>query len=143
MALHFILIPFFTLIITQLIKGIIDGLQRRFSWYDFVSPGGFPSSHTAFITALAVMVGYYQGFSSSNFAIVLAVAILVIWDAKVLRIIIGKQSKEINRINRFLPAEEAYKYKVLPERIGHQTIEIFAGLVFGVLIPTLYILFFN
>lgn len=137
----FVLVPIATLIIVQIIKGTLHGLKSQFSWRDFFSPGGMPSSHTALVVCLATLIGYYQGLNSASFAIAVVLAILIIWDAGVLRRIIGKHAGFINKTVHLLPPAEGAKYEFLEERIGHTFWEIVWGFVAGLAIPALYILF--
>lgn len=43
--------------------------DRRLDWRHAVSPGGMPSSHTAFVVGMATAVGWFEGTSSAMFAV--------------------------------------------------------------------------
>jgi acid phosphatase family membrane protein YuiD len=135
------IVPIATLIIVQIIKGVLHGLKNKFSWRDFFSPGGMPSSHTALVVSLAALIGYYDGVNRPAFALAVVLTILIIWDAGVLRQIIGKHAQIINKIIHSLPAAEGVQYVFLEERVGHKFWEIFWGFIAGLAISAIYILF--
>lgn len=141
MSLALFIIPVICMLIAQVIKGIIHGVKHQFSWKDFVAPGGFPSGHAALVTSLAVMVGYFYGTNSAVFAIAIILAFVIIWDAGVLRQIVGKHAQVINRIIHDLPAEAGAKYKHLSERVGHTGWELLGGIILSFIITAIYILF--
>ena len=67
----------------QLAKYLIDGL-RRSDWsprHLLFGSGGMPSSHTAFVTALAAMAWMQEGPESLAFAICFVLAFIVMTDA--------------------------------------------------------------
>ena len=54
----------------QVIKTVIHLLvERKLEWDRLVGMGGMPSSHTAFVFSLCLMMGIQQGFQSPAFAI--------------------------------------------------------------------------
>ena len=54
----------------QVIKVLIDlAIRRRSSWSALISSGGMPSSHSAFVCALAVSMGIAYGWHSPLFAL--------------------------------------------------------------------------
>lgn len=135
------IVPVCALIFTQVIKGILHGLNDKFSWRDFFSPGGMPSSHSALIVSLAALIGYYDGFGGAAFAIAVVLVILVIWDAGVLRQIIGGHARAINSLIHSLPASMNVKRDFLEERVGHKFLEILWGIIIGLAVSSVYILF--
>ncbi len=62
--------------------------------------GGMPSSHSALITGAASGVGYELGFDSSIFALSVAVALIVMYDASGVRKSAGIQAAEINKLSK-------------------------------------------
>lgn len=90
--------------------------------------GGIPSSHSAFVTALCVTIGFRHGFVSDMFAICAVFALIVMYDALRLRGVVQEQAKLLNRlVDRYHPEEIAG----LPEMIGHTCWEILAGIAVG------------
>ncbi len=119
-------------VITTLIK------NKRFDFKRFIGAGGMPSSHSAFVTSLAVSVGIEKGFYGTEFAISAVIALVVMYDAAGVRRAAGQQAKILNKI-----VEEWDKYDVsekdkkLKELLGHTPKEVFAGAILGILIALL------
>ena len=62
--------------------------------------GGMPSSHSALITGAASGIGCELGFDSPVFALSVAIAFIVMYDASGVRKSAGIQAAEINKISR-------------------------------------------
>ena len=60
--------------------------------------GRMPSSHSAVVCSLAVLVGKYQGFDSAMFGIALILAAVVMYDAAGVRRAAGKQAALLNKM---------------------------------------------
>jgi len=134
MSYTIVLTPFIALIIAQTIKVIIDSIKGEFSWKNFNSYGGFPSSHSAMVSALAAKVGLQTGFASVYFAIALALALLIIRDAVSLRQVLGKHAKILNMLIKDLPDYKEDKYPFLEERLGHTYWQALAGIILGIIV---------
>jgi len=93
-------------------------------------PGGFPSSHSATVSALATAVGILQGFDSVFFAIASVLAFFITYDAKVIRGAAGKQAQSLNKLIDVLD-EDMDK---LREILGHSLVEIAGGIMIGIII---------
>ena len=137
MSYKIILIPFIALIIAQLIKVTIDSIKGKFSWKNFNSYGGFPSSHSALVSALAIEVGLQTGFISIPFIIALTLAFIVIRDAVGLRQLLGNHGKVLNMLIKDLPDYKEDKYPFLEERLGHTYLQALAGITLGVIVALL------
>lgn len=100
-----------------------------------------PSSHTSFVTSLATAVGLVSGYESSEFALSLVLALVVMYDVMGVRRSVGKQAQILNAIiddfqkHRKDPLNE----ERLKELIGHTPIEVFAGAILGILIAHLVV----
>lgn len=105
----------------------------------FVGSGGMPSSHTSFVTALATSVGKINGWDSSNFAIALCFALVVMYDAAGVRRAAGNQAKVLNIIIEDLSQHKPLGEEKLKELIGHTPKEVLAGAVLGVVIANLIV----
>ena len=128
--------------IAQLIKVVLTYFfENRFDASRFVGSGGMPSSHTSFVTSLATAVGLVSGYESSEFALSLILALVVMYDAAGVRRSVGKQAQILNAIiddfqkHRKDPLNE----ERLKELIGHTPIEVFAGAILGILIAHLVV----
>ena len=85
----------------QVIKTVIHLLvERKLEWDRLVGMGGMPSSHTAFVFSLMLMVGITEGVGSTLFALAFALAAVVIYDAMGVRAETGKQGAVLNEIIR-------------------------------------------
>jgi len=99
------------------------------------SPGGMPSSHSAFVAALAFSIGFRNGFDSDLFAVSLIFSGIVVYDAKRLRGTVEQQSKLLNRFAEKLSPNEKIH---LPEMVGHTTGEILIGIIIGAVFGILF-----
>lgn len=120
-------------LVAQLVKPIRDIIkERKFKFKRFTSPGGFPSSHSAAVSALATSVGLNFGFNSALFAIAIIFAGVVISDAQGIRRASGKQAEVLNRIIEDFYAHRGLKIERLKELLGHTPFEVFMGILFGI-----------
>ena len=93
--------------------------------------GGMPSSHSALITGAASGIGYELGFDSSIFALAVAMALIVMYDASGVRKSAGTQATEINKLAKKLDPQSEVDLK---ETLGHTKIEVIVGGFLGPLI---------
>lgn len=112
-------------------------LQRRLNFHLLMSSGGFPSSHTATVSALALGVGKYYGWNSPIFAVSAVFALVVMYDAAGVRRAAGKQAEVLNQlVERFYQGSER-EQKRLKELIGHTPFEVFGGAILGIIVGLL------
>jgi len=119
----------------KVVTNLIKEKKLDFKW--FISIGGFPSSHSAAVAALATSLGLKYGFSSGFFAIALVLAGLIILDARVIRQAAGKQAEILNQIVEDLYKKRGLKFERLREFLGHTSLEVFVGIVLGIIIGIL------
>jgi acid phosphatase family membrane protein YuiD len=105
----------------------------RPSWKHLVTFGGMPSAHSAFVTALAVSVGIFAGFTTDLFALAAVFGGIVIFDAYKLRGNVQKQAIVVNRLQKQLPEDQRLP---INEMVGHTLPEIVAGIVLAVIVAT-------
>lgn len=129
-----LIIPFIALFITQIIKVILDGRKKKFSWQDFDSYGGMPSSHAALLSAAFVQAVQQYTLKSQVVAIIAIISFVVLRDAVGLRMMVGKHSKVLNSLVKELPSASEDKYPILETRVGHTYIQIIVGLIIGAVI---------
>lgn len=127
------LIPLLIMVINQVVKVLLEVRKGKFSWPVILSYGGMPSSHAAVVTSLTYALGYYEGLESPSFAISLVLALLILRDATGIRWQLGNNSKVINRLIKELPDDREYTFPILNERFGHRNIEVFFGIIVGLL----------
>lgn len=130
-----IVASFMAWLIAQVIKVVLVLLkERRWDLSRMLGSGGMPSSHSALVVAMATAVGRLEGFSTTAFAIAVALSVIVMYDAANVRRAAGQQAELLNRI-----AEDFYRDKhidgeKLKELLGHTPIEVAAGAILGVLV---------
>ena len=109
-------------------------LNKRWNWGIIFSAGGMPSSHSALVTAVALSIGFRDGFDTSMFALAVAIGMIVIYDAAGVRRQAGIHAERINEImknfieSRHLPEED------LKAMLGHTPFEVITGVLLGILI---------
>ena len=120
--------------IAQLIKVPINyAIQRKIDLRLWVSSGGMPSSHAALVCALATAVALKDGLSSPMFAICVALAMVVMYDATGVRQAAGKQAAILNVILDELFQGHPVSEERLKELLGHTRIQVIVGALMGIL----------
>ena len=104
--------------------------------------GGMPSAHSATVCALLVDTGRYCGTGSTEFALALVLAIIVMYDAMGVRRETGEQAKILNRVlsewmDRESDAMPFLGDKKLKEMVGHTPIQVLTGAIFGIAVGLL------
>ncbi|PKK87325.1 MAG: hypothetical protein CVV63_01430 [Tenericutes bacterium HGW-Tenericutes-8] len=112
--------------------------EKRPMFRALISTGGMPSSHSALVTSMTASIYLYRGVDL-YFAISLMVALVVIHDSMGIRLEASKHAMMLNQINEKLGLDNDHinKGKALKEPLGHFPIEVFAGVVLGILVAVL------
>jgi acid phosphatase family membrane protein YuiD len=133
-------------LLAQVLKLIFHfWIDRRIDFTILKTSGGFPSSHTAIVCALAVEVGRAEGWGSSIFAVAVALAVIVMYDAANVRWATGEHARMINRMLDMLLESDAstdwfgqqIPNEKLKEIMGHTPFEVFGGAILGIVIAVL------
>jgi len=125
-------------LVAQTIKMMTTLVQtKRLDFRYLMSTGGMPSAHSAFGCALATSTGVSMGFDSAVFAVALAFACVVMFDAQSVRLAAGKQASILNQIIDELFKEHHLSEHKLAELLGHTRLEVFFGLLTGVIVALL------
>lgn len=102
-SLYVIIVAILALILSQLIKFALSSLNSNKIRKDvLLSFGGFPSSHTAFITALSVSIlvlQLHEGKLDYTFSLALGLGALVVYDSLGLRYIRKDHDKILDEIS--------------------------------------------
>ena len=92
--------------------------------------GGMPSSHSALVCSLTTVVGLIEGLDSTNFAISVVLAAVVMYDAAGVRRAAGKQAKVLNQIIE--NGKDINVQEKLIELLGHTPKEVIVGAIVGI-----------
>lgn len=115
-------------------------VEKKLDLRRFFGSGGMPSSHTAFVVSLAIMVGVVSGFDTTVFAVAAVMASIVMYDASGVRRETGVQGKVLNEILRkvFVDGQPITDVE-LKELVGHTKLEVAGGFIVGVLTALAFI----
>lgn len=129
---------FFAWLIAQTLKIILTLYKdKKLDLTRFVGSGGMPSSHTSFVMSLATSVGKINGWDSPSFAISIAFAFVVMYDAAGVRRAAGNQAKVLNIIIEDLAQHKPLGEEKLKELIGHTPKEVLAGALLGIIVANI------
>ena len=116
------LIPLIVGVLCETVKIMREGITTGDWSGGFFRPGGMPSTHSAFVTSLLIIVWVKLGMESIEFAIAFVFAAIVWYDASHSRKVIGEQAAILNRLQ---------KWKHFGVRVGHSVMEVIVGIIFG------------
>lgn len=116
-------------------------VEKELNWKRFFGSGGMPSSHSAFVISLAIMVGQTEGYGAAVFAVAVVLAAIVMYDASGVRHETGVQGQVLNEILRkvFVDGQPITDVE-LKELVGHTKVEVAGGVVVGLLTALGFIL---
>lgn len=117
--------PLIVLVLCECTKVLVEWIKTG-NWHErLFHPGGMPSSHSAFVTSLLIIVWHKRGPHSIEFAIAFVFACLMWYDAMGSRRAIGEQAALLNKMQ---------KLRKLTERLGHSFAEVCGGIAFGAVV---------
>jgi acid phosphatase family membrane protein YuiD len=93
-----------------------------------------PSSHSALVTAIAHGIGLSMGFDSGAFALAVALAMIVVYDATGIRRQAGLHAEMLNELFKGLLEGHPLRGEQLREVLGHSPAEALAGMLLGLAI---------
>lgn len=139
----------------QVLKLIITLITTREVVLErLVGAGGMPSAHSALVCSMTVAMAKLEGFQSPLFALALAFAAVVMYDAMGVRRAAGEHAKVLNRmafdlrnlnqnlsdffedIEKDESSREAQEEKELKEFLGHTPLQVLGGALLGILIAS-------
>lgn len=116
----------------QLAKVLIEaGHHRRWRPELAFANGGMPSSHTATVTTLAILVGHQAGVHAPVFSLVIVFALYVVFEATGLRQEVGQQARLLNDLMDAAKSHEHLDRARLREFVGHTWAEVLVGAILG------------
>ena len=110
---------------------------RKWRWAMLFAAGGMPSSHSALVVGATHAIGLYMGFDDPLFALGVAIAMIVTYDAAGIRRQAGMHAERINVLFDELLRGHIWSEKDLREVIGHTPLEVTGGILLGLLVATL------
>lgn len=115
-------------------------IEKKLDWGRFFGSGGMPSSHSAFVISLAMMVGATEGFDTAAFAISVVLSAIVMYDASGVRHETGIQGQVLNEIiQKVFVDGQPITDKELKELVGHTKVEVAGGFLVGLLTALAFI----
>lgn len=132
MFYELIIIPLITVILAQTVKLVTDDTKGNLNIIInvFGKYGGMPSTHTAYVTSLGVLLILKDGIESTAFAIWFLFSVIVIRNALGLRQEVSRHSVAIESVAK----KTNTPTPKLTHRIGHKPIEVVAGFLFGLIV---------
>ncbi|NLE08454.1 MAG: divergent PAP2 family protein [Dehalococcoidales bacterium] len=130
-----LVIPICAWALAQISKVFVVLVQKkRFDVRYFVISGGMPSSHSAFVSALATTVAFIEGLDSVLFGMCVVLALVVMYDAAGVRQAVGQQAVVLNRIIKELETRTPPKVlgKEFKELVGHTSFQVLIGGLMGI-----------
>lgn len=122
--------------LAQFLKPFIYYLiTHRWSWGLWFTTGKMPSSHSSLVIGTGLAVGLYDGFNTAEFAVCVAMAMVVLYDAAGVRRQAGYHAQKINLLFEELFSGQPISEKRLKEVLGHTPREVVGGALLGVAVP--------
>jgi acid phosphatase family membrane protein YuiD len=132
-------IPLFLWFAVQVFKVVSDLVKnKKLDVKRIVGAGGMPSSHSAIVCSLSVLIGREYGFDSGIFAMSIIFAFIVMYDATGVRRAAGKQARILNKILETPGLTTVEVQEKLIEAIGHTPIQVFVGAALGIIVGAIF-----
>ena len=136
---RFLIVPVLTWFCIQVFKVIWDLVTtKKFNFKRILGAGGMPSSHTAIVVSLSVMIGKEFGFDSPIFALSTIFAFIVMYDAAGVRRAAGKQARLLNKIVETPGLSDIEVQERLVEVLGHTPFQVIVGAMIGIIVGAIF-----
>lgn len=137
-----------SIILAQALKPLIHYLfNGEWEWRLILTSGGFPSSHTAGVSACTLAVGLSENFSSNLFAVTLVFSLVIAYDAMNVRYYAGQNIqitrqliKDITELSQIKLDDPIYFTK-MKSVLGHKGFEVIGGIILGLAVAAILFLF--
>ena len=122
--------------LSQIFKTILTLIStKKFDAERIFGAGGMPSAHSAMVCALSLSVARVCGTHSPEFALAVALAAVVMYDAMGIRRAAGEHARVINKmVDIWEQKGSDISDKDLKEYLGHTPMEVLAGAMLGILV---------
>ena len=135
----YLIVPVLTWFFIQTFKVIWDLVTtKKFNFKRIMGAGGMPSSHTAVVMSLSVMIGKEFGFESPLFALSMVFAFVVMYDAAGVRRAAGKQATLLNKIIETPGLSDLEVHERLVEVLGHTPTQVIVGAIIGIIVGAIF-----
>lgn len=124
----YIFMPALAWVVAGCCKFLVNFMRFRKEAVSLIGYGGFPSTHTTILSSVTFLIGFREGFDTPVFSLGLGTLLILVIDAHGLRRKVGEHARILNEL------QEAVKVR---ERMGHSWVEIFGGLVLGIILAYL------
>ena len=132
--------PALAWVAAQVLKTLLDAMRnRQFNPRLLLGTGGMPSAHSALVCGLATAAGRTQGLDSPIFAVTIALAAIVMYDAAGVRQAVDKQSEILTHLLSHVPKTHDDFDRFLEGLVGHTRIQVLGGALLGILIAALWV----
>ena len=129
MDFSYLITPLVTWLVAGILKFSINSVKANKLAFGLIGYGGLPSNHTAIVTSMPALIFFREGINSPAFGVSITVAFIVMLDATSLRRQVGYHAYSINKM-----LIDDKTHKLLRERMGHTSFEIFSGVIVGILV---------
>ncbi|MEI6237460.1 MAG: divergent PAP2 family protein [Candidatus Saccharibacteria bacterium] len=130
----YLIAPVIGWLAAQGIKFILTLRKDGISWADALQSGGMPSSHTSFMVAISTVIGINLGVGSVEFAIIIAITAIIIYDAVGVRKATGEQTTAIRELAKH---DNKKLSTYISNAKGHSLSEVVVGGLVGLLVGLL------
>lgn len=122
--------------LSQIIKTVLTLITtKKFDPERIFGAGGMPSAHSAMVCALSMGIARTCGVDSPEFALAVAFAAVVMYDAMGVRRAAGEQARVLNKmVDMWEQNGSDIANKELKEYLGHTPMEVLAGAMLGILV---------
>lgn len=132
MDYSYLLTPLLAWLVAGSLKFLVNSVRAGRLAFDLIGYGGLPSTHCAVVASTATLLALREGIDHPAFGVALTLLIIVVLDAGSLRRQVGHHASALNRLLGSDP-----QHKPLRERMGHNYVEIVAGVITGCLVAAL------
>ena len=136
---RFLIVPVLTWFCIQVFKVVWDLVTtKKFNFKRILGAGGMPSSHTAIVVSLSVLIGREYGFDSAIFALSMIFSFIVMYDAAGVRRAAGKQARLLNKIVETPGLSDIEVQERLVEVLGHTPFQVIVGAIIGIIVGSVF-----
>ena len=136
---RYLIVPFVTWFCVQTFKVLWElATTKKFNFKRIIGAGGMPSSHSAIVMAITIMVGKETGFDNWPFAMSLVFSSVVMYDAAGVRRAAGKQATLLNKIIETPGLTGMQVQERLVEVLGHTPLQVFVGAIIGIIVGSIF-----